>query len=292
MPAEPTLFKDLKSDDEYNSAEDSDFDSDDSDDTDEGEEDKDSDDWTHVSDATEVNEEDFTVEELMASTNSKRKTKGKGIVKSMTETMAKMSVKEKEVDKYANFNMTLNAPFMVKEFLFNKNHIVHVDILVPNFEPDSFLPEVSENGNKLLIRFSVPRFFTEDNRVRREHAGQRGVQNNTMRNAHFEVVQDCRKHNLGKPIITGSPQVILLPFQCEVGNVQKTIQHWNAHHITIGGVQIATYHTVLRVELVGTRKMIQETVVAQQDYFGDAFEIVDSDDEGGDGDGERMGEEL
>ena len=46
-------------------------------------------------------------------------------------------------------------------------------------------------------------------------------------------------------------------------------------------------------ELVGTRKMIHASVVAQQDYFGDAFELVHSDNENvEDGGGGGMGDEL
>ena len=147
------------------------------------------------------------------------------------------------------FSMDFKLPFILTVYNDNLDQMVKVEVLVPTYPKEFFLPDLVSGGKKLEINIQAPPFFIDEGRVIASNAGVEGFNKNTHQAQAFKDNCESIHASFGmKNTIFGKPMEIEMPFDCEERIVDWEIQAYPNDLGTLtddlGGEQ---FHAVLVV---------------------------------------------
>jgi hypothetical protein len=171
-------------------------------------------------------------------------------IKSLTASMTGMKVAVR--GSTPMFKMDFTLPYMIHVYKENHDTIVTVDLLVPTYPKDYFIPDVIDNGSTLQLRTRIPEFFPNEGRVLAAHGGDGFNQNTSQAQAFKDCCEEIDQHfGFVDTIYGDNPQVIPLPFKVEERILNWEVQGYqnNLGNLTddLGGQQ---YHFTLSIDLM------------------------------------------
>lgn len=149
------------------------------------------------------------------------------------------------------FSMGYNMPFM--HYVYNEglDQMLKVEVFVPTFPKEYFVPDIVSGGLRLQIAIQVPAFFTDENRTLSSNQGE-GFNSNTYQAQAYKDRCDSIITSLAANTNTvfGPPMTIDMPFVCEARIVQWEVQAYSTEIGTLNDdLGHEQHHAVLIVVL-------------------------------------------